>query len=181
MPIRYVSLARSGGRLNVLREIILKDGSAVLQVWILNPEAFSIRAGEYGLDPIDDADTVWDILLNEPHLDPEDESPLLTEDTLEDARAKHLNSCRKERDKLDARQRKEPWTAQEKKDHEAVLSALRENVYTDRQLALLHRDSMRQQIKEIKRERAEALNDTTTPVQRMKRDLLDKIRQREQV
>jgi uncharacterized protein (DUF885 family) len=176
MSVRYISLRREGNKLQVLREIILKTGEAVVEGWQLNPEVLSMRAGEYGMDPIDDADALWDMILNEVHVH-KIQSPLLTEATLEAAREMHLADCRFERDKLDARPSPREWTAQEKKDHEAVLAALREQCPADRQFALLYREEVKASILDLK----SRPTPTAPTMQERNRALIDKIREREGV
>lgn len=177
MGVRYVSVQMRGDWIVVLREIILKTGEAVLQSWSLSPETFSLRAGEYGLDVEKDEDTVWDVLMHEMNMDDDEESPLLTAETLEEARDRHLARIIIERDKLEARQRETPWTDEETRVHKECLATLRAFSPSDPQLAELSRMRMKGAVKAEKKHRAKTAGDALTSTQKMKTRLIDDIRQ----
>jgi hypothetical protein len=130
VAVRYIDVQKMNNQIHLVREIDLKDGTVGTQIHVLPVVSFSIRAGEYGLDPVADADAVWDILLNENHIDDPEEtalSPLVTEDTLEAARDLHLKRCRYHRDRLDKRLRvKGETTGSEDEVHQACLKKMRD-------------------------------------------------------
>lgn len=178
MPMRYVDFKHENGLVHFAMEIILKTGEAVIKVCQMPETVFSLRAGEYGLDPVADAETVWDIVMHEHHLDYDEQYPLLvTEPTLEAARDKHLARCRAEKDKLNGRERASRWTAAERKRHDDVLAAIRAACPADQQLALLQRDHMKHAV----RAEWEKVPDVRTPAQVHKARLIDTLRAREGV
>lgn len=181
MTMRYIKFTKTGNQVCVLREVILKTGEAVRQSWTFPADIISIRAGEYGLDPIDDFDKVWDIVSHEMNMDDDVESPLFTAATLEDARDQNWARIAKERDKLLTRKRATAWDKDEQKAHDDVLAAVREHTIVDRQLALLAREVAKLNVRVERARRAEEAKDTATHLQKARRGMIDQIRAMEGV
>jgi hypothetical protein len=141
--LRFVSAEQRGPNIEIIRDQVREDGTIDRNVHHIPVECLSIRAGEYGLDPVDDAEAVLDILLYEMDATPPNEEfhPIVTATTLEEARNTVLQRCRKARDaRYGARRSKgaRPSVAEDQA-HVEVLDALPGLFLQDRQLAELAR------------------------------------------
>lgn len=134
--MRYVEL-RTDGTKNL---IITRQEADKMKTMVIPIECVSIRAGEYGLDPIDDIEDVLDILLheNDKELFPEEHPILVTADTLEEARDEVLRRCKSARDEHYVDTGIESDREMDE-THVDVLEALKEAFTKDRQLATLFR------------------------------------------
>lgn len=171
MTIRYLGLERRGGSLLIYRSITDKDGNGVIGVLQMPPEILSIRAGEYGLHPVDDLEAVLDMILFENTLEVDD-IPIVDAPTLEEARDEQLRRCREKRDRFHARPRK--TSREEDETHIEVLEALAKHLVADEQLALLARDQMKHAVANHRVAMAR-------PVISVKAKMIDAIREREGV
>lgn len=181
MAYRYISVETEGNQLFVRRECDLKDGTVGVELMQMPSTIFSIRAGEYGLDPVADKDAIWDIILheNEATHDYEGSHPhIVTAETLEDAAAQHLEICRAAKDKHDARPMGEGGKRHPSK---ATLVALHKAAIVDHQLIALHRDRMKHESAKERGIIARRKADRRNPMQIVKAQLLDEIRNREGV
>jgi hypothetical protein len=143
MGIRYVHVEKlDGGRIAVYREV---DGQEPIDVIILPLEVFSLRAGEYGLDPVADADAIWDMILHEGQLPDGAEILITTEPTLEGAAQKHLARCREIKNEKESRPRNKNSKPgpNEQEIHKNVLQTLRDHCPHDPELVALARESMK--------------------------------------
>lgn len=176
--IRFKSVQRDGMSVVLCREIDNPDGTHEVEVMSMPDTVFSIRAGEYGMDVEKDADDVLDIILHEHWVNSSGEfyHPLLvTEDTLESAREKHLNLCRKVRD-LHANRFPKKHTD----EHHKILEAFKNHLVVDQQLAHLHRDRMKHEVKREKNSIAMRVTEAER-VRSIKSAMIDDIRRREDV
>lgn len=167
--MRYTNVEAVGVRVHLTFE---HDG--VVGVIALPEEIVSIRAGEYGYDPVDDYDEVIDIVLTELHGDgmaPGADSFLLSADTLEDARELKTQECRG----IQARLGVQPSD----RTHVKTLASLKSLLVVDQQVALLHRERTKSMVKQIKETRQK--DQKTSRLARIKRDLVDELRRRENI
>lgn len=141
--------AASDGRGHVVikRQFTYPDGRVEDGVYIFPEDALEWRIAEYDLDP-DDLDSVLEIVLAECHMDPlpDDETHyLFTAETVEDARALHLERCgevwRKHfpRDARGGRDRHVPVT----QDWKDLFVVHAEATSLKKQLVNQHRDKIR--------------------------------------
>lgn len=166
----------NGATVEIVRELVREDGSTYRHAHHFSADCLSIRAGEYGLDPITDYEAVLDILLNEQEAEPDDEvlPPIVTAATLEEARDTVLARCRAVRDRQYQRPRAKAarTTAAADEAHVEVLDSLPRLFVQDRQLAVLARIHMKAAVR-AERERQGA------PTISHKARLIDEIRERE--
>lgn len=147
--LRYVSanVIGNGAVVEIIRDQVREDGTIDRRCHHIPVECLSIRAGEYGLDPVADADAVLDILLHEQDAEPQDEAvhPIVAAPTLEEARDAVLGRCRKARDGHHRARRAKgarPSPAEDQA-HVETLEALPGLFIADRQLAELARVTMK--------------------------------------
>jgi hypothetical protein len=174
--LRYVSATVHGPIVEIVRDQI-RDGIPDRLVHQIPVEALSIRAGEYGLDPVTDAEAVLGILLHEldQEMPAEELPPIVTAVTLEEARGTVLERCRKARDGHHASRIKGKatrTTPEQDEAHVDVLESLPGLFVADRQLATLARIHMKAAVR-AERERQAA------PTISHKARMIDEIRTRE--
>lgn len=178
--MRYSHTEIDGNTVKIFRDQIGLDGQLIRHVSIIPRDCLSIRAGEYGLDPIDDAETVLDILLheNDEAANPPGETipPITSATTLEEARGIALERCRKARDGHHAARRAKGARPSKEEDirHVEVLESIPGLFLQDRQLAELSRIHMKAAVW------AERERQSMPPISHKAR-MIDEIRQREGV
>jgi hypothetical protein len=171
--MRYKALIKRGDQLVIEREEV-RDGEVVGHAIMMPLDVVAIRAGEYGLDPVDDVEAVWDILLHEGEATDGEEIPLIvTAATLEEARDGHIARCRAVRDAHHRSAGRRQTTPDQDLDHVEVLNALATAGNQDRQLASLAREEMKRAVMAERARRAPTLS--------RKAQMIDRIRDREGV
>lgn len=147
MAVRFISTElktepgeRGMSYFEIHREIDQPDGTVVHDAWLLPYDTLTIRAGEYGLDPVADSDAVWDMLLAESlqgHEDPD--PPLFTAPDVATARREHLATCRARLEQHAGRAPRQNAAMKQRADgaHDAAWAKLRRLALADTELAEL--------------------------------------------
>jgi hypothetical protein len=171
--MKYLDAQRVGDCIHVVRTFINVEGVEQHQEIIMPHDTLSIRAGEYGLHPVDDAEAVWDMILHEPMLEGEDVPLIVTAPTLEHARDEHLARCRAARDEHYTRSGGRLLHSRAAAEtHVDVLDSLKVLGTADVQLSILVRGEMKRAVK------AERLRQGAPTLSR-KTKLIDQLRERE--
>jgi hypothetical protein len=171
--ITYKQLQRVGAELRIIMDI---DGE--LYQHRMPDTTLAIRAGEYGLDPVEDYEDVMDIIMWEMFVQHPEGTlypPIVTAATLEEARDTVLAQCRAVKEQHSAPQARGVVD----EDHEAVSAALKEEFVASKQLAELTREAMKDAVFIEKRAIQAAEADTRTTAQKAISKMQDELRQRE--
>lgn len=123
VDVNLLSVERRGNIIEVQREMVFADGSAIKGKHAFPADTLEWRAAEYGIDPAD-LDTLLDIVIHEPFLPEPDQPDLMLYDapTIEDARNYHLGRIRAVQAKSKMGQRGGPDLVREKIKGMAVVN-----------------------------------------------------------
>lgn len=96
--MEVLSCTKQGNILRVVKEITNDDNSKELQLHIMREDTLEWRAAEYDIDP-EDRDTLIDMVIYEPYLDPNDSQLYSCADRFE-AKTKCLEKIRAKKNQL---------------------------------------------------------------------------------
>lgn len=172
--LRYYDVIVEGDTIHVFREWDMPDGSIENEKISMPNTVFSIRAGEYGLDPVADKDKIWDIILHDIEgLSDIQHPPIVTAATLEDAVQETLDACILVKEAY--QNAGEPKSSRIVDRSAEVLAALHDACVIDHQLITLFRGEMKKGVKQEKGKMMSARSETRTLAQKTKSMLIDRI------